>query len=406
MKVLLISEYFPPKTMGGGEISAYLLAKNLAKRVNVSVLTSYFSGLKRFEMKDNIKIYRRLKTGSNPRNFFSNINRIIYFENSLKKELLKLSRKEDFDIIHCLNMTSLVAIDLKNTINSRFIAHINSPLVMCPKGDLIYKDKACPGFCSKKKFEKCILSSHDIGKLKNNFFIRHNPLVKGLMYYNYIKKIKWMKRFDYCFAISNFLKDNLIKLNKNIEVVPNIVDVGRFLKIKGNKNKRILFIGDYKLSKGPHILLEALSGTDYKADFYGDGPLKKYLLKCKTKNINIFGKVSYKDIIKLYEKACLVVFPSIWPEPFGRVVIEAMASGKAIIASDIGGIKDIIDNNKNGILVKPGNILKLRNMIERLMENKGLRKRLGESGRRKAKKVYNGETISKQVLSLYKNIIE
>ena len=58
MKVLLISEYFPPKTMGGGEISAYLLAKNLAKRMDVSVLTSYFPGLKRFEIKDNIKIYR------------------------------------------------------------------------------------------------------------------------------------------------------------------------------------------------------------------------------------------------------------------------------------------------------------------------------------------------------------
>ena len=392
--------------MGGGEISAYLLAKNLAKRMDVSVLTSYFPGLKRFEIKDNIKIYRRLKTGKSPSSLIGNINRMLYFENSLKKEVMTLCKKENFDIIHCMNMTSLAAIDLKNMVISKFIAHINSPLVMCPKGDLIYKGKACPGFCSKKKFEECILSSDEVGKMKNRFLIKHNFLFKRLMYQSYILKTKRIKKFDYCFAISNFLKDNLIKLNKNISLVPNIIDVERFLKIKEEGNERILFLGDYKISKGPHILLEALSGTKYKADFYGDGPLKKHLVKFKKNNINIFGKVSYKNIVRVYQNHSLVVFPSIWPEPFGRIAIEAMAAGKAVVGSDIGGIKDTIENNKTGLLVGAGNILGLRRAIEKLMKNKKLRKKLGENGRKKAKKVYNGEIISKQVLSLYKRIIK
>ena len=331
---------------------------------------------------------------------------MLYFENSLKKEAMALYKKENFDIIHCMNMTSLAAIDLKNMVISKFIAHINSPLVMCPKGDLIYKGKACPGFCSKKKFEECILSSDEVGKMKNRFLIKHNFLFKRLMYQSYILKTKRIKKFDYCFAISNFLKDNLIKLNKNISLVPNIIDVERFLKIKEEGNERILFLGDYKISKGPHILLEALSGTKYKADFYGDGPLKKHLVKFKKNNINIFGKVSYKNIVRVYQNHSLVVFPSIWPEPFGRIAIEAMAAGKAVVGSDIGGIKDTIENNKTGLLVGAGNILGLRRAIEKLMKNKKLRKKLGENGRKKAKKVYNGEIISKQVLSLYKRIIK
>ena len=79
-----------------------------------------------------------------------------------------------------------------------------------------------------------------------------------------------------------------------------------------------------------------------------------------------------------------------------------MAASKPVIASDIGGIKEIVDNNKTGILVEAGNILELRKAIDKLMDNKKLRKKLGENGRKKAKKVYNGETISKQVLSLYR----
>ena len=405
MKILLISEYFPPKTMGGGEISVYLLAKNLAKKAEVVVLTSYFSGLKRYEIKDNIKILRRLKTGHNPGGFFSNLKRTVVFEKSLKKELLKLCKKDNFDIIHCMNMTSWGAVELKDKIKSKFVAHVNSPLVMCPKGDLIYEDKACPGFCSFDKFKKCIYMSYDVGKIKNNFFIRHAPILKRLMYKSYLLKIERIKRFDCCFAISSFLKKNLISLNKNIEVVPNIIEINRFLKIKDEGKDKILFLGDYKLSKGPHILLEALDGTKYKADFYGEGPLKKYLLKYKTKNVKIHNKVSYDKILNLYKDSGIVVFPSLWPEPFGRVIIEAMASERAVIASNIGGIKDIVDNNKNGMLVEAGNIIGLRSAIEKLMENKRLRKKLAINGRKKAVKNYNGKVISRNVLNLYKRII-
>ncbi len=404
MKVLLISEYFPPFSKGGGEISAYLLAKNLAKKIDISILTSYFHGSKRYEVKDNIKIYRRLKTGKNPGSVLGNINRMLYFENSLKKELIKICRKENFDIIHCLNMTSLSVIDLKKKIKGKFVAHINSPLVMCPKGDLIYNDKACPGFCSYKKFSRCVYISYDIGKTKNNFLIRRNPIIKKILYNNYLKKLNRIKKFDACFAISSFLKNNLIDYNKKVFVVPNIVDIKKFSKLKNNDNEFILYIGDYKISKGPHVLLEALKGTNHKAEFYGEGPLKKYLLKYKTKNVKIHDKVSYNKILNLYENASIIVFPSIWPEPFGRIAIEAMAAGKPIIASNIGGIKDIVDNNKNGIMVMPGNFIELKKAIVRLMENKKLRKKLGKEGRKKAKKEFNGKKISGKVIKLYKKI--
>ena len=83
MKVLMISEFFPPKSMGGGELSAYSLAKELVKeKIEVHVLTSYFEGLKKQESLDGIKIFRFLKSG-NPNNLQGNMDRLLNFEKSL-----------------------------------------------------------------------------------------------------------------------------------------------------------------------------------------------------------------------------------------------------------------------------------------------------------------------------------
>ena len=76
MNLLFISEYFPPKIMGGGEINLNLLAKNLVKEgVTVSVLTSYHKGLKKYEEVAGVKVYRKLKTGDNPHTILNNLKR-------------------------------------------------------------------------------------------------------------------------------------------------------------------------------------------------------------------------------------------------------------------------------------------------------------------------------------------
>ena len=86
MKVLMISEYYPPFGKGGGEISAYLLAKELAKTKNkVHVLTSHFPGLKKKETKDKIIIHRLLKTGQNSSSILGNLERSLFFNKSLLK---------------------------------------------------------------------------------------------------------------------------------------------------------------------------------------------------------------------------------------------------------------------------------------------------------------------------------
>jgi len=415
LKVLLISEYFPPKTFGGGEISAWLLAKNLAKEKNfkVSVLTSYFSELKRFEVKDGVKIYRRLKTGKNPFSLLENLKRAFLFPFTTKRELIKLDKKENFSLIHCFNINSIFgASQAKEKIKKPIIAHINSPVLFCPLGTLMKDNKFCQERCSFLKFSKCFLKEGKVSKIKSKF-LQYNPFFAFYVYFRFKRRKKALEKIDFFIAISNFMKNLLLRegiSKEKVTVVPNPVELKKFLKLKPKKHKipRILYLGNYEEFKGVKILLKALKEIKlkYKANFYGSGSLEKEMKNFVKKNkledkIRINNKVNYEKIPYLYQEHDIVVFPSIIEEAFGRVVIESMAAGKPIIASKVGGVVDLVVEEKTSLLVNPGDMEKLKRSLEKLLKNPKLREKLGKKGREIANKKYSGEKIAKELIRVY-----
>src|SRR3989338_8407644 len=104
MKILFVSEYYPPKVMGGGEINLQLLATALARRgVEVFVLTSHHHGLKRVEKKEGVIIYRQLKTGNNPTGIVENLKRSFAFPKSIVEEVQEIVLKQQIEAIHFIN---------------------------------------------------------------------------------------------------------------------------------------------------------------------------------------------------------------------------------------------------------------------------------------------------------------
>ncbi|RLI90524.1 MAG: hypothetical protein DRO95_06045 [Candidatus Altiarchaeales archaeon] len=414
MKILLISEYFPPRIFGGGEISAWLIAKNLAKEgLDVSVLTSYFKNLKKFEIKDGIKIYRRLKTGENPVSGIENLKRAFIFPNSLRKELLRLDKRENFDIIHCMNINSIFAVKVKKKIKKPFIAHINAPNLFCPRG-IKFTEKICKEKCSLFKFISCYSRYGNISRVERKFYLRYNPFFILFVYYRFLHRKKILSEIDHFIPISSYMKNLLLEEGipeEKISIVPNPLELDKFLnlKIEHHSPPRILYLGAYEEFKGPQVLLEALSrlNLEFEANFYGSGSLREKLKReIKTLNLNnvhIHDGVRYSEIPKIYQEHDIVVFPSLVPESFGRVAIEAMASGKPVIASRIGGVIDIIKENKNGILVEPGSIEELKNAIEKLIQDSELRNKIGKKGREMAH-MYSEDKIAKKIIKVYQKM--
>ncbi|MFH1642895.1 MAG: glycosyltransferase family 4 protein [Nanoarchaeota archaeon] len=400
MKILFVSEYFPPKVMGGGEINLELLVQNLSKNgIKVYVLTSHFTGLKEYEKICGVHIYRRLKTGKNADSITGNFFRSYFFPKSVKKEIIKLKKKIDFDIVHFIG-TSIIAAELCNKLKLKCVATIESYITLCPKGNLIYKgEKICSQDCNFCKFVSCQLKSEEIGKIRNRFYLKYCPFFLIYIYNHYRKLNKSLKKCS-LISISSFIEK---RLGFESNVIPNIIEVDKFYyKKPKNKKINILYLGSLTRYKGPQILLKAAKGLDCKIKLYGDGILKKHLVDIIKKydmDAKIYSQVDYKKVPKIFAESDIVVFPSIWPEPFGRIAVEAMASGKPIIASDAGAIKDIIKDS--GIVVKAGDVNDLRKAINRLMKNKKLRFELGKKGMELVNK-YSKENVIKKLIEFYK----
>jgi glycosyltransferase involved in cell wall biosynthesis len=405
MKVLFITEYFPPETKGGGEISCFLLAKHLAKLgIEVHVLTSKFKKNIRLEKVNGIYIHRLLKTGESPSSILSNIKRGLFFSKSVEKKTKLLLKKYKFDLIHYFNITSIGGI-----IQAKIpkIMHINSQVLFCPKGDLLYcGGRQCEKQCNYKIFKKCFINSDYLGKMKNHFFLKNNPLFRKYLYNIYSKRLKKIKEIDLFMPISNYfakrLELNGINENK-ISVIPNIVEVKNFRinEVNTKEELKIIYLGSYTKYKGILVLLEALKNTKrkYSCNLYGSGVLEneiKQKIRKEKLNVTINKEVKYKEIPHILSKHNAIILPSILPEAFGRVLVEGMAAGLIPIGSNIGGIPDVI-KNKKGHLFTPGDpkdLVKIFNSLKEIKKSE----LINES------KKYEGEKIAKIVLEEYKKL--
>ena len=417
MRILFISEYFTPKIMGGGEINLFLIAKALVKNgEDVSVLTSDHPGLKRVEIIDGIKIYRKLKTADNPSGVKNNWIRSRLFPKSIVKETKKLNKKLKFDLIHFIGTSIIAAKELRKIkklrrVNVPLFATIESYPALCPKGDRFYHGKReCKYVCSFSKFLSCQMNSSEIGKTKNSWYLKYNLLFLYYVY-NYYKKLNEGLKYCKLIAISEYVQKILLQQGRESVVIPNMLEVNKFnVKInkKTNKSKktRILYLGSLTKFKGPQVLLKAIKGlNNVRCNLYGDGPLKDELQRYINKNnldAEIYQPVSYDQIPEVYANHDLVVFPSIWPEPFGRIAIEAMAAGKPVIGSDVGGIRETIEKGK-GILVKVGDVKEIHNAIKELIINSEFKKVIKEKREIEEKK-YDEKVVIKKLITSYKRL--
>jgi len=378
MQILFISEYYPPLVRGGGEINLQLLATALAKQgCNVAVLTASSRRLASYEEQAGVKIYRRLKTGNHPGSFKSNIFRRLLFPRSVDQEARKLVSEINPDLIHFIG-TSIIAAPQLKELNKPLFATIESYPTLCPKGDRLYHgQEECKIVCNFKAFASCQRDSEEIGKMKNRWYLKYNPLFLRYVY-NYYKKLNQALSYCTLISISSYVQQLLLLHNHRSTVIPDILEVEKFLRVqnltppKTKLNKvRLLYLGSLIKSKGPQVLLEALKGLDSRCDLYGEGNLKGELQNLITKyklDAEIHPPVPYETVPELYAQADLVVFPSIWPEPFGRIVIEAMAAGKMVIGAQVGGIPETMGDDKER-LFSAGDPKALRQILQLVIKN-------------------------------------
>ncbi|MEN3043872.1 MAG: glycosyltransferase family 4 protein [Candidatus Hydrothermales bacterium] len=360
MKILMVSDAYYPFP-GGVSEHIYNLSKKLRERGHhVKILTAHYEGEK--EEKDVIRVG---KINILPFNF----TQVTFtWERNLRKKLREIF-KEDFDIVHThgplghnLPYHALIFSNSKNiaTFHTAFVGFNFYRLAK-----VFYKE-------SFKRLNRVIcVSRKALREIKKHF-----PFGKYV-------------------------------------IIPNGVDTKKFNPEGERISKRgivVLYVGRFEPRKGPFIFLKAskiIRQKSYKeVEFWmvGTGPLlgmaKKYSEE-KSLNIKFFGYVEPEKLPVIYRSADIYVSPAIGGETFGIVLIEAMASGVAVICSDIEGYNEVVKNEQNGLLFKNKDEKELSEKIELLIDDKIKRERLKEKALIFSKN-FDWSKIAEYVENIYK----
>ena len=204
---------------------------------------------------------------------------------------------------------------------------------------------------------------------------------------------------------------------KLVEVVYSGIDLKPFLSSQ-NKNRELLkelnlrnnpVVGAFsRLArwKGQHILIEALTFLPNVHAIILGGPLfgsRNYEERIKklARELDLSDRVHFlghQENIPAYMAICdIVIHTSITPEPFGRIIVEGMLSKKPIIATNLGGVTEIIDQNLNGILIEPNDPKLLADKIQYLLENKKIAQEISNKGYQKAISNFTSESTNRTI---------
>lgn len=231
---------------------------------------------------------------------------------------------------------------------------------------------------------------------------------------------------DYALAskIGSIVKER----REDVSELPNGVDVESFHPRASHDGLReryglgegdlvVLFVGALDRAhvfKGVDILLQALGripDPSVKALVVGEGELQRQYVRQASRlslsgRVHFCGRVPMEELPAHYALCdCLVLPSTAMSEAFGVVLLEAMACAKPVIASNIPGVRTVVSDGEDGLLVRPGDVEDLRDKIEQLLNDSQLRREMGSRGRAKVEENYAWGPIARRLEQVYQQVL-
>jgi len=255
--------------------------------------------------------------------------------------------------------------------------------------------------------------------------------------HSYYRPAMLLQRFDRLLPVSEHMKHYLCMekgvSQKKVDVLPVAIDPSEWTpNVSSEKAKKelglqgrkiILFVGRKCPEKGPEVLVEALPlivkqnpevlaifvGSDYWHNSIKTSYTEFLVSKARYLNVEnntIFKSWVDENTLKLYYNAADVfVVPSVWQEPLGKVVLEALACEKPVVATRVGGIPEMISHGKDGLLVSPNDANALSEAILLVFNDAEFAESLGRAGRETVKKRFSFEVVAKRCLEIYNDLL-
>jgi glycosyltransferase involved in cell wall biosynthesis len=354
---------------------------------------------------DGVRVYRIQGTAQRLRSLFSDASRPYAPPLPDPEAVIGLRHvlaQEQPDVIHGHNWLVYSYLPLTRASRSKLVLSIHDYASVCAKKTLILPSQAA---CNGPRLGKCLrCASQHYGVVKAT------PTVLGLRLMNAIGRASANAFAPVSRAVVE--RSRLSAVHVPIEVIPPFIaddledqiDVHAECLADLPGEPFLLFVGQLGQHKGVRVLLEAYAGLADGPPLVLIGLRKPDTPNRLPPNVHMLHDWPHGAVLEAWRRSMIGLVPSIWPEPFGIVSLEAMALGRPLIGSRTGGIVDCVADGLTGLLVPPGDPVALRGAIVRLLDNAALREDLGRAAREHAAS-FRASAVVPRVEALYRHVL-
>lgn len=401
MKVLLVNKFHYIK--GGSERYYFTVAETL-KKIGHEVIFFSMSDKKNISCSQSSYFVKNASTNGGIKSKLNMIMHISYKKEAYKKmRALCETEKPDLVILNLVHkqLTCSIIDAIKDyNIDLPIFWTMHDLICVCPSYTMLDgKGNIC---------EKCLHG--DFSNCKKNNCAHGSKLMSILSTHeaNVIKKKGWYNMVDLFICPSNFYKNKLIEANftkSKIEWIRNPLPLDTKYELNNHDDKYILFFGRLSKEKGIKTLIHAMKDKNYNLKVLGTGPLanelNEYVKANNIDNVELCGFKSGEELTNYVRNSRCVVLPSEWYENGPYSAMEAMALGKPLIVSNLGGLPELVDDCVNGYIFKDKK--ELSDSIDNMIAlNDEEYTKMCEASLKRAKESFNPEEYANKLLSYIK----
>jgi glycosyltransferase involved in cell wall biosynthesis len=332
--------------------------------------------------------------------------RVIYSPQA-RRRIGRLVERHRPDIAHLHNVYHQISPSILPALHRRGIPVLltaHDYKLVCPNYTLFDGDRVCER-CLDGQVHRVATTGCHGGSVAKGVTLAFEAFLHRLLG-------TYVRHLDHVVAPGPFMRDTLVRFGfpaDRITVIPNFVDPLPDAP-DGAEGDYILYFGRLSREKGLMTLVQAMRRLPGSTLIIaGDGPERGALeAACGGEgpaNVRFLGHRTPEEVRRLVGGSRFTVLPSIWYENCPLSVLESMARGRPVVGARIGGIPDLIEDGRDGLLFAPGDADDLAEKIERLEKDGDLRRALGRAAFRKVGRLYSREVHVRSIVSLYERLI-
>jgi len=403
VRILMLAQFYPP-TIGGEERHVRALSVELVARgYDVTVATLWQEGLPEFECDQGVRVHRIRGSMQRVTALFSEKERQHappFPDPEFLWALRRIIMRERPDIVHAHNWIVHSFTPLKAWSKAKLVVTLHDCSLICAKKRFMYRGTVCSG----PTLRKCLMCA------TNHYGITKGvPTTLGNWFWEKVE----CQLVDMFLPVSQAIAEatQLDKQRVPYHIIPNFIpntadelpgDADPILaQLPGGDY--LLFVGDIVPDKGAEVLLQAYAEMGGSVPLVIIGrPVSRFSIGIPP-NILVLQNWPHAAVMSAWSRCTIALMPSIVLDACPTVTMEAMAMGRPVIASRIGGIPDIVIDGETGFLVTPGDYRALREATQRLLSDQVLRERMGSAAKQRVVS-FQARTVVPRIEQVYQEV--